>query len=53
MDVPLGFITSHVDPGSLSFERLQHIHIREQKDANGPGQGKVAAVEFTVREAAK
>ena len=52
-DVPLGFMTSHVDPGSLSFECWRHIHIREPKDANGPGPSKVVAVEFTVREAAK
>ena len=52
-DVPLGFITSHVDPGSLTYDCWQHSHIREPKDANGPDQGEVAAVEFTVREAAK
>lgn len=52
-DVPLGFMTSHVDPGSLSFECWRHLHIREPKDANGPSPGKVAAVEFIVREAAK
>src|SRR3954470_17370360 len=28
-DVPLGLITSHVDPGSPSFECWRHIHIRE------------------------
>ena len=49
----LGSMTSHVDPGSLLFEWWRHIHIREPIDANGPGPGKVVAVEITVREAAK
>ena len=58
MPVPIwmchfGSTSSHVDPGSLLFECWRHIHIRDPKDTNGLGPGKVEAVEFTVREAAK
>ena len=52
-DVPLGFITSHVHPGSLTYDCWQHSHIREHKGTNGPSQGKVAAMVIVVREAAK
>src|SRR3990170_8863907 len=42
MFVPPWFTTSHVGPGSLSYGCYHHNHIREPKDANGPGQGKAA-----------
>ena len=49
----LGFMTSHVGPGSLSYGCERHYYIREPKGANGPGPGKGGTRGNTVGDAGK
>ena len=47
-----GFTTSHVGPGSLSYDASDTIIYMSQKAQTVPGHGKATPVD-TVREAAK